>query len=105
MKTVISAKGNSKNDLFDPRFGRAAWFCILDAESGETRFEQNEQTEADSGAGVKVAERMVELGVTRVISGHFGPKAKDLLEKFSIQMVVIDDEQQKISELIERIKT
>ncbi len=41
------------------------------------------------GAGGKVVETAIELGVTKVISGDFGPKAKDLLEKFNIQMVIL----------------
>ena len=46
---------------------------------------------------------MVELGVKKVISGDFGPKAKDLLDKFKIQMVVIQDDT-TVAEIIEKLK-
>lgn len=103
MKTVITSKGNSQKSLFDQRFGRAGWFCLWDDESGKTSFIQNEQAEATGGAGVKAAEKMVELGVQKVISGDFGPKAKNLLEKFNIQMVIIEDNSQSIKDIINRI--
>ena len=103
MKTVSTCKGNNQKAHFDLRFGRAGWFCLIDDESGDPTFIENDQVEATGGAGVKTAEKMVELGVQKVISGHFGPKAKDLLDKFNIQMVMIDDDDQSISKIIARL--
>lgn len=104
MKTVITSKGNRLSALFDQRFGRAAWFCVVDEESWETTFVENPQAEANGGVGMKVVEKMVELGVEKVISGDFGPRSKSLMEKFQIQMVIIDDDHQTIKELIQRLK-
>lgn len=103
MKTVITSKGDNTKANFDPRFGRAGWFCIIDELSGESTFMENDQAEATGGAGVKVAEKMVEIGAKKVISGDFGPKAKELLDKFNIQMVIISDDHQSIKELITRL--
>ncbi len=104
MKTIISSTGNQLKSPFDLRFGRAGWFCLLDEETGETSFFQNEFKEASQGAGGKVVEKVVELGVGKVISGDFGPKAKDLLDRFNIQMVIIPDGNQKIEEIIAQLK-
>ncbi|MCK5137468.1 MAG: NifB/NifX family molybdenum-iron cluster-binding protein [Bacteroidales bacterium] len=103
MKTVITSKGNNQNASFDLRFGRAGWFCVVDDASGKPSFIENEQADATGGAGVKAAEKMVELGVQKVISGDFGPKAKELLEKFNIQMVIIQGENQSIKEIISQL--
>lgn len=103
MKTVITSKGNNLKAYFDSRFGRAGWFCIIDDESGKTTFIENDQAEATGGAGVKVAEKMVEIGVKKVISGDFGPKAKDLLDKFNIQMVIISDDNQSIKKIVSKL--
>ncbi len=103
MKTVITSKGNNQKSHFDLRFGRAGWFCLIDNETGDTSFIENDQAEATGGAGTKAAEKMVELGVQKVISGDFGPKAKDLLDKFNIQMVIIDDDNQTIKKIISRL--
>ena len=99
MKTVITSKGDNLKAKFDPRFGRAGWFCIIDEVTEKSTFIKNDQGEATGGVGVKGAEKMIELGVTKVISGDFGPKAKDLLDKFNIQMVIITDEHQSIKEI------
>lgn len=104
MKTIISSTGNKTNSGFDLRFGRAEWFCLLDEETGETSFYENESKEASHGAGTRAVEKVVELGATRVISGDFGPKAKELLEKFNIQMVLISDDSKSIADIIDSIK-
>ncbi|MCK4989008.1 MAG: hypothetical protein KAS29_00925 [Bacteroidales bacterium] len=103
MKTVITSQSNNQKAPFDPRFGRAAWYCLIDDETGKPSFIENDQAEATGGAGVKTAEKMVELGIQKVISGDFGPKAKDLLDKFNIQMVIITDDHQPIKEIISRL--
>lgn len=105
MKTVITSKGNNQNAEFDLRFGWAAWFCVVDDLSGKSIFIENEHADATGGAGTKAAEKMVELGVQKVISGDFGPKAKELLEKFNIQMVIISEHNQSIKQIISRLTT
>ncbi len=104
MKTIISSEGKSLNSKFDLRFGRAAWFCLVDEESRKTEFFENEFKDAGHGAGGKVVEKLVLLGVGKVISGDFGPKAKDLLEKFKIQMVILPDDNKNIKEIITLLK-
>lgn len=103
MKTVITAKENNTSSLFDLRFGRGAWFCVFDPDKNQTDFVKNEFANAQGGAGTKAAEKMIELGVKKVISGDFGPKAKDLLNKFNIQMVILEDDEKTIDDIIKLI--
>ena len=103
-KTVITSSGNDQLSIFDKRFGRAAWFCLYDEENGNTEFYENEHKDASGGAGTKAAEKMIGLGTEKVISGDFGPKAKELLDKFSVQMVIIQDENITIKDVISKIK-
>lgn len=102
-RTVITCKGNTRDAGFDLRFGRAGWFCILDEESGNTEFIENEFKNATGGAGTKAAEKMIELKVKKIISGDFGPKAKELLDKFNIQLVIIQNENQSVNNIIKQI--
>ncbi len=102
-KTVITSSGNTIGAQFDRRFGRAAWFCIYDESTGEYDFCENEYLDAGFGAGIKIAGKVVEWNATKVISGDFGPKAKDLLDKFEVQMVVIQDEAIKIRDIIQKL--
>lgn len=104
MKTVITSSGNDISSLFDKRFGRAAWFCLYDEETQDISFHKNESLDADNGAGTKAAEKMVEMNVGKVISGDFGPKAKDLLGKFNVQMVIIQDDGFILENIIEKLK-
>ena len=103
MKTLISSTGNHPDSGFDLRFGRAGWFCLLNEVTGETTFYENEHKEASHGAGTKAVEKVIELGATKVISGDFGPKAKELLEKFKIQMVLLSDDSKSIADIIDGI--
>ena len=104
MKTVISATENKLTSKFDLRFGRAGWFCVFNESTENIQFYKNEHQNAQGGAGSKAAEKMAELGITKVISGDFGPKAKDLLNKFNIQMIILPDENNTIQEIIDKIK-
>lgn len=92
MKTAITSAGPDRLAGFDQRFGRAAWFCIYDENTGELEFHQNEHQGDGNGAGTKAAQTIIELGAQKVISGDFGPRAKELLERFNIQMVILQDE-------------
>jgi len=100
MKTLITSKGDSTDSFFDLRFGRGQYFCIYDDESGKLEFIKNENAEAQGGAGTKTSEKVIELGVKKVISGDFGPKAKDLLNRFGIQMVIINNANKTIMDII-----
>ncbi|MCG8701403.1 MAG: hypothetical protein MI922_25350 [Bacteroidales bacterium] len=103
MKIVITSTGNSFDSKFDMRFGRGAWFCLYNNETELAEFHENHHANSNNGAGTKAAEKMIELGVTKVISGDFGPKAKELLDKFNIQMVILQDDGLSIKQIIEKI--
>jgi predicted Fe-Mo cluster-binding NifX family protein len=102
-KTVITATGNNLDSSFDKRFGRAACYCIYDNITGESKFYDNEARDANHGAGIRAAEKMIEFKAEKIISGNFGPKAKDLLNKFNIQMVIIQDDDLRIQDIIDKL--
>ena len=104
MKTIITATGNKTGSLFDLRFGRAAWFCLYDDETGKTSFHENRALNNGHGAGQMAAEQTFELGAEKVISGDFGPTAKDVLDRLNIQMVIIDNDNQTVEEVINKLK-
>lgn len=103
-KTIITSAGNTLESLFDKRYGRAAWFCLYDETSGESVFYENEFADAGHGAGLKVAEKTVEWEAKKVISGDFGPKAKELLEKLDIQMVILQDNGLTVQDIVQKLK-
>ena len=104
MKTLITATEPHVDAKLDPRFGRGAWFCIYDHETGDITFVKNDFKDAQGGAGTRVAEKVMSMGVNRVISGDFGPKAKDVVDKFEIQLIKYQQNNQSIEDIISSIK-
>lgn len=104
MKTVITSTADQLDASFDRRFGRASWFCVYNDQDQKTQFVENKNVNASNGAGLKVSEMMAELGVTKVISGDFGPKAKQLLDKLGIQMVILEEDDILVKDILERLQ-
>ena len=89
MKIAISAVEGSLDAKVDPRFGRAAWFLLIDTETGELleAIDNSTGKEAAHGAGISAAALVADKGVQAVLTGRVGPKAVPVLEKASVQVV------------------
>jgi predicted Fe-Mo cluster-binding NifX family protein len=88
--TVKHSKGTDAE--FDPRFGRADAFRIVNIETNKVLFEiVNDAANAAQGAGTEAAAIMSRNGVEAVISGRFGPKAHQALEALGIEMWIAPD--------------
>jgi predicted Fe-Mo cluster-binding NifX family protein len=85
MKIAISTSGTGLDVPFDPRFGRALYFCVIDDQDGWEAV-PNPAINAAGGAGVQAAQLIAQQGVDVVISGAFGPNAFDALDAAGIQM-------------------
>ncbi len=87
MKIAITAKENKGlNAKMDSRFGRAAYFALIDPEKEGVEFIDNPATGAASGAGVLAAQTVADSGITGLISGNYGPKAFDGLKAAGIKL-------------------
>ncbi|HOW27152.1 MAG TPA: NifB/NifX family molybdenum-iron cluster-binding protein [Elusimicrobiota bacterium] len=85
MKVVVTSTGESLDSEIDPRFGRAAFFVLIDTETGEHRAVSNEVgREAGHGAGIQSAETVSGLGANMVLTGECGPKAEEALKRAGI---------------------
>jgi predicted Fe-Mo cluster-binding NifX family protein len=104
MKLAITSTGNNLESKIDLRFGRTAWLCIYDNETKNIQFIENKHKDLLGGAGTQTSETIAELGVQQVISGDFGPKAKTLLEKLKIQMVILDEENVTIKRILNKFE-
>lgn len=91
MKIAITAEKGSLDAPLDPRFGRCAWFIILDTASPEAfTAVENRAASAGGGAGVQASQTIIDAGVRTVISGNFGPKAYDALDAAGISMCLVE---------------
>lgn len=86
MKIAITTQTPNLDSAFHPRFGRAASFVIVDAETEEWDAYANPALNASGGAGIQAAQFITKHGAQAVISGDFGPKAFDALAAGGIQM-------------------
>lgn len=103
MKVAVSASGPSLTAALDPRFGRAAYFIIVDTESGEYRAVANEQNlQAAQGAGIQAAALVSRLGAQYLITGNCGPKAFRTLAAAGVKVIV--GAEGTVAEVMEQFK-
>ncbi len=86
MTIVVSTTGSDLDAMLDPRFGRAAFFLIVDPETMAWQGHRNSAADAPGGAGTQAAQLVAGLKAAAVISGAFGPNAFRALEAAGIAM-------------------
>lgn len=87
MKIAVTSQGTGMDSPVDPRFGRARYFVVVDADSGAHEAVDNEQNlNAPQGAGIQAAETVARRGVEVVLTGHCGPKAFAALSAAGIKV-------------------
>lgn len=86
MKIAISIATDSLDGPYDPRFGRAAYFCVVDTATGTWEATPNPAINASGGAGVQASQIIAEKGAEVAISGDFGPNAYMTLSAAGVRM-------------------
>ncbi|MBN2381814.1 NifB/NifX family molybdenum-iron cluster-binding protein [bacterium] len=87
MKVALSSTGNTLDSQLDQRFGRAAYFLIVDTVSDSISvIDNNENVQASHGAGLQSAQNVVNSGATVVITGNVGPKALSVMQRAKIDL-------------------
>jgi predicted Fe-Mo cluster-binding NifX family protein len=88
VKIAISAEGPSLDAAVDPRFGRCAYFIVVETASGRFEAVQNGGGSRTGGAGIQSAQLLAQQGIQAVLTGNCGPNAYQTLEAAGIQVVV-----------------
>jgi predicted Fe-Mo cluster-binding NifX family protein len=86
MKIIITAIAPDIDAQVDPRFGRGAYFLVIDSDTLEWQAEANPAVNASGGAGVQAAQIVGQHGAQVAISGDFGPNAYEALAAAGVQM-------------------
>jgi predicted Fe-Mo cluster-binding NifX family protein len=86
MKICITSDGNIKDSNADLRFGRCKYFGIYDDRAEELNFIMNPGVESIQGAGITAAQKIIDMGVSIVITGNMGPNAMKLLNASGIKV-------------------
>jgi predicted Fe-Mo cluster-binding NifX family protein len=88
MMIAITSQGKEITSPVDPRFGRAKYFIVLNADTGEFTVHDNAvNLQLAQGAGIQAGQAVVNLGATVVITGNVGPKAFNVLTAGNIQII------------------
>ncbi|ROQ93387.1 NifB/NifX family molybdenum-iron cluster-binding protein [Desulfosoma caldarium] len=89
MKVAVSCTGKDVNSQVDPRFGRTAFFLLVDTETLDFEVVSNSQNlQAAQGAGVQAASLIAQMKPAAVLTGHCGPKAFQVLQAAGIPVYV-----------------
>ena len=91
MKIAIALEENNYSSQTDRRFGRAAYFILINTETNDYEIIENEAKDEATGAGLKAVKTLVNLGVNEIIVGEIGPKAAVLINEFEIPVYKMGD--------------
>jgi len=88
MRIAVSSTGPGLDAEMDPRFGRCAYFVIVEDDSLEFEAIENPNAMATGGAGIQSAQLVAERGAGLVLTGSCGPNAFQTLQAAGIPVCV-----------------
>lgn len=104
MKLAVTAKGTTLDSAVDPRFGRAAYFLIVDTETFEFEVVDNRKNvDSFKGAGIQAATDVSRKGAMALLTGFCGPNAFKTLNASGIK--VANDAEGTVKEAVDAFKS
>ena len=88
MKIAVSSTGGSMSAQMDERFGRCAYFLIVDSETMKFTAFANPASELSGGSGPSAVREITKHGVEVILTGQVGGNAQRALEAAGIEIVV-----------------
>ena len=86
MKVAVSSSGKDLNAQLDPRFGRCAFFMIVETDDMSFEAFDNESMSLGGGAGIQSAQFVASKGAKAVITGNCGPNAVQTLSAAGLEL-------------------
>ena len=102
MKVAITSTGKELDSDLDRRFGRCAYFLVVDTESDDVEIVDNGAIAAGGGAGIAAAQQIIDRKVNALITGNLGPNAFHTLNAAGVEMY--NSVPGKVSELLDKFK-
>lgn len=101
MKIAVTSRGKDIDSEMDPRFGRAAYFIVVDPDTMDYEVVDNQENiNALKGAGIQASEKLFDHGVDLLITGYCGPNAFKTLHAGGIKVIV--NAKGKVREAVEK---
>ena len=86
MKIAVTSTGPTLDDNVDARFGRCAYFLIIDTETMDFDVIENQSVSTAGGAGINSAKTVIDAGADAVITSNCGPNAERTLTASGISI-------------------
>lgn len=102
MRVAASSTGNTVDSQIDPRFGRCAYFLIIETDDMSFEVVNNENIALSGGAGIQSAQVVASKGVNAVLTGNCGPNAVRTLRAAGVELFV--GQTGTIRQAVERFK-
>jgi predicted Fe-Mo cluster-binding NifX family protein len=102
MKIAASSSGNHLDSQIDPRFGRCAYFLIVDTDDMHFEAFNNESIALGGGAGIQAAQFVASKGAKAILTGNVGPNAVKTLGAAGVEVFV--GQNGTVREAVERYK-
>jgi len=87
MKIAVTATGGSMEAQVDPRFGRCAYFVIVDSDTLKFTAFSNPATAFAGGAGPAATREITKHDAKVLLTGSVGTNAQSALEAAGIKVV------------------
>jgi predicted Fe-Mo cluster-binding NifX family protein len=88
MKVVVSSTGKDLDSEIDPRFGRCAYFIVVDTDTMDYEAFDNGNLALGGGAGIQSAQFVASKGAKVAITGNCGPNAVRTLAAAGVEVIV-----------------
>jgi len=102
MKIAVSSTGTDLDAEIDPRFGRCAYFIIVNSDDMTFEAIENESMSLGGGAGIQSGQFIASTGANVLITGNVGPNASRTLNAAGLDVIV--GVSGSVREAIERYK-
>ncbi len=102
MRIAFSSTGTDLDSEIDPRFGRCAYFIIVNPDDMSFEAYENESVTLGGGAGIQSSQFVASKGASLVITGNVGPNAIRTLNAAGLEVII--GVSGTIREAIERYK-
>jgi len=87
MKIAITSSGSDLKSEVDPRFGRCAYFILVETDTDELEAIENTAAQGMGGVGIQSGQIMADREVKTVLTGSCGPNAFQTLQAAGIKVI------------------
>ena len=102
MKVAVSSNEKNLDAQLDPRFGRCAYFLVVNPDDMSFEALNNQSAAQGGGAGIQAGQFLASQGVAAVITGNCGPNAVQTLSAAGIEL--FGGQSGTVREVVERFK-